>query len=164
MKHPALMSVVHAEELPSLAPDQFEVRTTNTLEKLFPSILNAVIAFGIATPVLAFYGPGLTWKLSVIVIFALYESYVFLMRKDRCFGMKIVDTYYKGPYSMRQHFIYNIFYTLSFSTTLLYIWYPLDLLVFNILCVQLPCVLITGMTLHGYLSGVTTVKIVLKGT
>ena len=160
--HRHKLPILHAEELPKLAPKEFAVLSTNALEKLFPSVLNAVIAFGLATPILVVYGPSLAWKVSVIVFFALYESYVFLVRKDRCFGMKIMDTYWKKHYSLAQHLVYNILYTASFATLFVYVWFPLDMFFINVFLVQLPCVLFTETTLHGYLSGMTTVKIVPK--
>ena len=150
------------EQLPPIDGAKYEVKNTNAIEKLIPSILNAIIAFGLSTPFLILFGPTLFWRISVIIIFGLYESYVFTFQKDRCFGMKIMDTYWRKHYTYRQHFLYNIFYVLSFATVLIYIWFPFDLLIFNLLCIQLPMVLITGTTLHGYLSGMHTVKIVLK--
>ncbi len=72
------------------------------------------------------------------------------------------NLYWRKHYTFRQHIKFNIFYTLSFSTIMLYVWFPLDLLILNLLLIQLPMSLITGTTLHGYLSGMETVKIVPK--
>ena len=156
------LPIVHAEELPKLAPREFNILPTNALEKLFPSILNATIAFGLATPVLVYFGPGSTWKLTVIGVFAAYESYVFLARKDRCFGMKIADTYWERQYPLSQHVLYNLLYTASFATLFVHIFFPLDIFLINILLLQLPFVLLTGTTVHGYASGMRTVKITPK--
>lgn len=49
--------------------------------------------------------------------------------------------------------LYTFLYSLSFSTIVIWIFYPFDLLLFNLLFIQLPTVLLTGTTLHGYLSG-----------
>ncbi len=155
--------ILHIEQLVHLEADKFRIVPTNVFEKVIPSFINAVIAFGLATPALIIFGPGLVWKILVIVIFGLYESFVFLFFKDRCLGMKIMDTYWASKYSFKQHLVYNIFYTLSFATFLIYIWFPLDLLLFNLLAIQLPSVLMEGTTLHGYLGGMRTVKIVMKG-
>ncbi len=162
MAHHRRLPIVHAEELPKLAPREFVVLPTNALEKLFPSIWNAVIAFGLATPALLLWGPGLAWKILIVALFALYESYVFLARKDRCFGMKVMDTYWARRYTLRHHIVYNVLYTASFATLFLRVWFPLDMFLVNIFLIQLPCVLLTGTTLHGYISGMTTVKIVPK--
>jgi hypothetical protein len=162
MNHTHRLPIVHAEELPKLAPREFSVLPTSALEKLFPSLLNAVIAFGLATPALLLWGPDFRWKISVIALFALYESYVFLARKDRCFGMKVMDTYWGKRYTVWHHIVYNTLYTASFATLFLQVWFPLDIFLINIFLIQFPFVLLTGTTLHGYLSGMTTVKIVPK--
>jgi hypothetical protein len=159
MHHP---HVIHIDELVSLEKDKYAIRTTTALEKVIPSLINAIFAFGVATPALIAWGPTLSWKFTVIIVFGLYEACMFLLFKDRCFGMKIMDTYHKHHFNARQHVLYNILYTLSFSTTLIYVWFPCDLLLFNIFCIQLPCVLLTGTTLHGYVSGIETVAIVAK--
>jgi hypothetical protein len=153
---------LHADEIVALAPERFVTRPTNALEKAVPSLLNAIIAFGIATPTLIYFGPTLEWKIAVVVAFALYESFVFFHEKDRCFGMKIMDTYWRARYETKRHVLYNLLYTLSFATLLVFVWFPLDLLLINIFLIQLPCVVLTGTTLHGWLSGMETVKVVEK--
>ncbi len=151
---------IEVEQLPKLDGVKYKLVTTNPFEKVGASILNSVIAFGLSVPVLLFFGPGIEWRISVIILFGLYESFIFIFYKDRCFGMKIMDTYWRKKYSLRQHIMFNIFYTISFSTMLIYVWFPLDLLLINILFIQLPMSLITGTTLHGYFSNMETVKIV----
>lgn len=154
--------ILHIEQLPTLDGVKYEERTTGPLEKFGASFFNTIIALGLSVPFLIILGPGLYWRISVVVIFGLYESFIFLYQKDRCFGMKIMDTYWRKHYTFRQHVMFNIFYTLSFSTVMIYIWFPLDLLILNLLLVQLPMSLMTGTTLHGYLSKMETVKIVPK--
>ncbi len=154
--------ILHIEQLPTLDGVKYEEKTTGPLEKFVASFFNAIIALGLSVPFLIIWGPSLYWRISVIIIFGLYESFIFLYQKDRCFGMKIMDTYWRKHYTFRQHIKFNIFYTLSFSTIMLYVWFPLDLLILNLLLIQLPMSLITGTTLHGYLSGMETVKIVPK--
>lgn len=121
-----------------------------------------IIALGLSVPFLIVLGPTIYWKISVIILFGLYESFIFIFQRDRCFGMKIMDTYWRKHYTFRQHLMFNIFYTISFSTVLIHIWFPLDLLIINIIFIQLPMTLLTGTTLHGYLSKMETVKIVPK--
>jgi hypothetical protein len=155
-----LKKVLRVDQLPELSGVEYKAVTTNIFEKAIPSLLNAIIAFGIATPFLLIFGSGLFWKVSVIVIFGLYEGFMYVSQRDRCFGMKIMDTYWRHKYSNKQHLIYNIFYMLSFATILIHVWFPLDLLIINIFFIQLPMVLIKGNTLHGYLGGMHTVKVV----
>ncbi len=155
-----MRQAIKVEQLPELDGVKYKLVTTNPFEKVGASILNAVIAFGLSVPFLLILGPGLWWRISVIILFGLYESFIFIFYKDRCFGMKVMDTYWRKKYTFKQHIMFNIFYTLSFSTMLIYIWFPLDLLLINILLIQLPMTQLTGTTLHGYFSNMETVKIV----
>ncbi|MFM2414914.1 MAG: hypothetical protein RI911_607 [Candidatus Parcubacteria bacterium] len=150
------------EEVPKDILQHYTIHATTPFEKIAASGINAVFAFGLATPFLMLWGPTLAWKWSVIGLFALYEIFVFFVFKDRCFGMHVMGTYYMRRFKKREHVLYNILYTLSFSTCLVHIFFPFDLLLFNILFVQLPFVLITGTTLHGYISNIETVKLVRK--
>jgi hypothetical protein len=156
------MKKIHVDQLPQIDSFQYEAKTTNPFEKFGASFLNAIIAFGLSVPFLILWGPSLYWRISVIILFGFYESFIFIYQQDRCFGMKVMDTYWRSHYTFRQHLMFNIFYTLSFATILIYIWFPLDLLLINLIFIQLPMSLLTGTTLHGYLSGMNTVKIVHK--
>ena len=153
---------IKIEQLPKLDGVKYKEVITGPLEKVGASFFNVIISLGLSVPFLLLWGPGLPWKISVIILFGLYESFIFLKQKDRCFGMKIMDTYWEKKYTFKQHLLYNILYTLSFSTVLIHIWFPLDLLLINIFLVQLPTVLLTGTTLHGYISKMETVKIIPK--
>lgn len=154
--------IFSANDIPVELMGHFHVRRTTVMEKAIPSLINAVLAFGIATPLLLIYGSGLAWRWSVVVIFALYEFAMVSLFKDRCLGMKIMDTYWEKDYSLWQHLRYNVLYTLSFATLLISLWVPFDLLFVNLIFVQLPMVLITGTTLHGYVGGMETVRIIKK--
>jgi hypothetical protein len=67
--------------------------------------------------------------------------------------MIILGIKWKEEYSLKQQLIYVFLYSLSFSTIVIWIFFPFDLLLFNLLFIQLPTVLLTGTTLHGFLSG-----------
>ncbi len=151
---------IHIDELLPHEREHYRIRPTTALEKVSASAINAVFAFGLATPFLIAWGPTLAWKLSVVGLFALYELFVFLVYKDRCFGMQILNMYHKYRFRKRDHILYSALYAVSFSTCLIYVWFPLDLLLINIFFVQLPCVLMTGTTLHGWLSGIESVRLV----
>ena len=86
------------------------------------------------------------------------EFSFFVLARDRDLGMRAVGSRWMGEYSVRRHLIYVFLYTISFSTVLFYIWAPFDLLMINLVCVQLPAVLVTGTTFHGYLTGLQTGK------
>lgn len=155
-----MRKVIHVDDLLPHEREHFIIRPTTALEKVTASAINAVFAFGCATPFLIAWGPTLSWKISVVVIFALYEALVFSLYKDRCFGMQILNMYHKYRFNKHDHILYCIFYALSFSSCLIYIWFPFDLLLVNIFFVQLPVVLMTGTTLHGWLSGIESVRLV----
>jgi hypothetical protein len=67
--------------------------------------------------------------------------------------MIILGIYWKEDYPKKNQIIYAFLYTLSFSTIVIWVFFPFDLLLVNLFLVQLPFVLITGTTAHGYLSG-----------
>ncbi len=71
----------------------------------------------------------------------------------KCVGMMLFKAHYEIQVPVWRKILYVILYTVSFSTLLLHIWFPFDILLINILAIQLPCVLLTGTTLHGFLSG-----------
>lgn len=134
------------------------MKRTSAPEKLAASVINAGLAFILSAPFYLLWGFGFAWKLSAIVSFFVIEFLFFLLGDDRDFGMRIVGSRWKGKYSIPRHLIYNFLYTLSFATLFFHVWFPFDVFFFNLLCLQLPTVLITGTTLHGYLSGLETVK------
>jgi len=130
------------------------VKPTSILYKLFPSITNALFTFILSLPFLLIYGNSTRWKIIWIGIFFLYNC-IFEFVYNRCLGMILFKTYYENQRTTFQKLLYISLYTISFSTLLFYIWFPFDLLIFNIIGIQLPFVLTTGNTFHGFLSGKT---------
>ena len=73
--------------------------------------------------------------------------------------MMILNIHWKEKYPLKNQLIHSVLYTASFSTLLFWVWFPLDLFLINMLLLQLPTILLTGTTFHGYLSGnMVTVK------
>ena len=134
------------------------MRNTTIVEKFGASVINAITAFLLSIPFYVSFGISLKWKWSVIAAFFFVELLFFIFGRNLDLGMRLVGTTWHYNYSFKQHFIYNILYTLSFATVLVYIWFPFDLLMINLLCIQLPCILVTGTTLHGFLSGMESAK------
>ncbi len=128
------------------------MKNTNAIYKLLTSVINVLVTFILAIPFFLIYGVNIKWKISWIAIFFLYNIF-FEFIYGRCLGMILFKTYYESRKSPLRIFLYVALYTVSFSTLLFYIWFPFDLLLFNLLVLQLPCVLLTGATLHGLLSG-----------
>lgn len=129
------------------------METTSVLQKLIPSVINVLIVFLLASPFLSMKLPLAKKRLILIGLFLLYNLFFLIFFESRDIGMMIVGTYWKENYPIISQLIYAILYTGSFATLVYWIWYPFDLFIFNMLCLQLPCVLLTGTTLHGYLSG-----------
>lgn len=130
-----------------------QYRVTTAVEKLLNSVINTIVALIVSAPVLLFDLSVLQLKLILIIVFFLENLEAILFHKYRLPGMWAMGTYWKEPYSISQKLIHAVLYSASFSTLVFWVWVPGDLLLFNLLCVQLPCVLITGTTLHGLLAG-----------
>lgn len=124
---------------------------TTAFRYLFVSIINSAITGIFSLPFLFIYGAELEWKLTWVSIFLLYTLVTELVF-NRCLGMVVLRRHYQKSRSVVQKIIYSVLYTASFSTLLFYLWFPFDLLLINLLLVQLPTVLVTGNTLHGFLS------------
>ena len=60
--------------------------------------------------------------------------------------------YWKKDYPIRQKLLHAVLYTLSFSTLLFWVFFPLDLFFVNMFF-QFLMVRFTQTTIHGYLSG-----------
>ena len=129
------------------------METTSVLQKLIPSIINVSIVFLLASPFLFMKLPLAKKRLILIGLFLLYNLFFLIFFDSRDIGMMIVKTYWKDSYPIINQLIYAILYTGSFATLVCWIRYPFDLFIFNMLCLQLPCILLTGTTLHGHLSG-----------
>lgn len=134
------------------------MRHTNIWEKFTASAINLLVVLFLSLPFYSLWGFNYEWQISVVIIFFIVESFFFIFGHDIDLGMRIVGSKWKGRYSLRRHFVYTFLYTLSFATLFIHIWFPFDLFIINMLCIQLPTVLLTGTTFHGYLSGLETVK------
>jgi hypothetical protein len=130
-----------------------ETKNTNAMQKLAVSIINTSIVALASLPFYLIFEFTTAYKITLVLLFFFYNL-IFVFTKDhRCIGMKILTIYWKEKYSTKKLLIYTLLYTLSFSTIVIWILFPFDLLIFNLIAIQLPCVLKTGTTLHGYLSG-----------
>lgn len=129
------------------------MQPTNVIYKLLPSLINVALTFALSLPLALLFHFGLTWKLGWILIFFLYNFVSELSFKKRDPGMLLIGTDYERQRSPSQKVIYVALYTVSFSTLLFHVFFIPDLLLANLLLLQLPCILLTGNTVHGYLSG-----------
>jgi hypothetical protein len=130
-----------------------QTKNTNPIDKLSVSIINTFFVVLLSLPFYFIYGFSTSYKLILVLIFFLYNLTFVFLKKNRCLGMILLNIQWKKEYPIKNQLIYILLYTLSFSTIVIWIFFPFDLLLFNLLLIQLPCVLKTGTTLHGYLSG-----------
>lgn len=131
---------------------------TTIPQKLLASISNALLALIITTPFGIYYSFDIKWKLITIIIFLVYELSLLVTKSRRDIGMLLVSSHWKMPFTNSQYIIYNILYTLSFATLFFHIIFPGDLLLLNLLFIQIPYIIYTKSTLHGYLSGMATIS------
>ncbi|RJQ29131.1 hypothetical protein C4565_02605 [Candidatus Parcubacteria bacterium] len=134
-----------------------KVKTT-IFEKLFSSVINGGIALIVSTPFFMYWGFSLYWKWSVVLSFFLYELVCYATSGHRDIGMMVVNSHWHNSPSFFRYLVYNIFYTLSFATIFIYLSVPLDLLLFNLIVIQLPSIIFTGTTFHGFLARLETIK------
>jgi hypothetical protein len=130
-----------------------EKKNTNALQKFSVSVINVFFVLLLSIPAYLVWGFGLEYKLVLVAIFWLYNLFFVVITKNRCLGMIILNIYWREEYPLKNQIIYAFLYTLSFSTAVIWIFFPFDLLLVNLLLVQLPFVLKTGTTAHGYFSG-----------
>jgi len=126
-------------------------RITYWHEKLLASVINVIFVVIVFIPLNFLL--DVNWKLLLISIFFGYNLFFLSFNQNRCPGMIILKTYWKKDYSFFNHFLFIILYTLSFSTLLFYIYFPLDLFLANMLFLQLPAMILRKTTFHGWLSG-----------
>jgi hypothetical protein len=116
---------------------------SSTSQKVAASTVNCVIVFTASVPFYLMFSVD-AWRAATVILFF---SYNMIFRK-RCIGMMLVGTYSEKPASP----VYAALYTLSFSTVLWYWIFPLDLALAYGFTVQAPCVMLTGNTLHGWIT------------
>lgn len=130
---------------------------TTVLEKAAPSLINALVVIYLALPLYVVWGVTWYWKLATVLLFFLYNLYFFIFHNNRCLGMMLINTNWEENYPKRRWLLHGILYTLSFSTLFVWIVFPFDLFMLNILC-QWLCIQRTGTTIHGFLSGMYSVR------
>lgn len=89
------------------------------------------------------------WRATTLILFGVGT---FLSRR-RCLGCLVV-----GTRMNKEGTLYCALYFLGFSTTLLWVWMPGDLLAVNLSC-QALCLRLTGNTVHGWLTGTHSVRV-----
>lgn len=129
------------------------MRKTNILEKAFPSIINVVVVFLVSQLFLPFTADLIGDKWTFISVFFIYNIVFLFLEDGRDLGMFVFDTRWAKQYSTANKIVYAVLATASFSTLLFKVWFTLDLFLINMILLQLPAVIKTGTTFHGWLAG-----------
>lgn len=129
-------------------PDQ-----TNAFWKLMNSVVNVAFVLVISLPFLFLLGFTLRYRIILALLFLAYQLIVALSPKHIDLGDLVTGSRWIEKYPLKNHVIFTFLYSLSFSTFVVWVFFPFDLLIFNLLLIQLPFVLKTGYTPHAYLSG-----------
>lgn len=129
------------------------MRKTNAWEKLFVSIINTIFVVIVSLPAFISFGWSPQYRISLAGIFLAYQLVILLFPSRRSIGAIITKTSWNKEYPLVNHIIYAVLYSFSFSTLLIWVIFPFDLLLINLLLIQYPMIRRTGYTLHGYLSG-----------
>jgi hypothetical protein len=128
------------------------MKDTNAIDKLLVSAINTIIVIFFTLPFI-FLKTNVDIRYIFLIIFFLYQIIIICTKSRRSIGMRVLKIYWNKDYTLVNHITFAVLYTLSFSTTIIWIAIPFDLLILNLLFIQLPFVCFTGYTLHGFLSG-----------
>lgn len=134
------------------------MKVTSILQKLFASIINVGLILIVSSFLIFLIGFNIKWKIVTIILFLIYELVFLFTKSKRDVGMMIIGSSWQILPSNAQYVLYNLLYTLSFSTLLFHIKFLGDLLLINLLFIQLPFVIFTKTTFHGYLANMKTIK------
>ena len=124
-------------------------KKTSLLDKLLVSIINLLV---VLIPTAPFFWIG-GWRWVLVGTFLIYQLIIALTKTGQSIGMRLLKIKWNKKYPLNNRLIFAILYTASFATIAIWVFFPFDLLLFNLICIQLPTVLITGSTLHAYLAG-----------
>ena len=127
----------------------YNMRNTTALEKLTVSVINFSPCLLLAT----LLSQTVDWRITLVASFLLYQLIIVATPSKHSLGMRLLRIKWAKEYSTRNHVIFAFLYSLSFATIVVWVVFPFDILLVNLLLVQLPMVLRTGCTVHGYFSG-----------
>jgi hypothetical protein len=129
------------------------MKNTNAWQKLLVSVINTALVLVLSIPFLIAWGFTTEYRVILVLIFLSYQLIVLVLPKRRTLGAVLTGSVWNKKYPLINHIIYAFLYSLSFSTLVVWVFFPFDLLIANLLLIQWPIVHKTGYTLHGYLSG-----------
>lgn len=129
------------------------MRPSYIWEKIGASLINMGIVGIFFIPFHLLIADLLVKKVIFVLLFFIYITIFLCFNHNRCVGMMIMQMYYGGEFRFCAHLLYNVFYTMSFATCIFWVWIPGDLFMINMIFLQIPFIMFTGTTFHGYISG-----------
>lgn len=126
---------------------------TSAWEKLIISLINTLPVVIVSLPFLVIWGFSIEYRIVLSVIFLIQQIIIIFMPGRRSLGMMLTNVSWNKEYKTWNHVAYALLYSLSFSTIIIWVVFPFDVMLMNLILIQLPLVHFTGYTLHGYLSG-----------
>lgn len=124
---------------------------TTPLEKLLASAVNAVFVILISLPIGVWSDFSVVWSITAVLMFFVMQIADTHRRIGfRCLGMRVTGSRWERTYRRGQKVLYSFLYTLSFATLFVHVYAPFDVFLANMLLLQLPTVLLTGTTFHGW--------------
>ncbi len=126
---------------------------TSAFQKLTNSLINTAFVFFMSLPLLLAFGFDLRYKVLTVGMFLVYQLMAAMLPAHRDLGDLFTGSSWVRDYPIKNRLLFAVLYTLSFSTIFIWLLFPFDVLLLNLLFVQLPMVHKTGYTLHGFLSG-----------
>jgi len=139
--------------------EKINMKTTSIFEKISASIINIVITFIIYLPFHYLINTVFYKKITLVIIFFLYNLIFLIFNKNKCLWMMIMKTKYEKNYPLKNKLLYIIFYTLSFASLFFSIYFPFDLFLANMIFLQLPIIITKKTTFHWYISwNIKTIK------
>lgn len=126
---------------------------TNAFWKLANSTVNVLFVLLMSLPFSFLMGFTTEYRIILVLLFLVYQLIVAISPKHISLGALATRTSWIKEYPLKNHIIFAFLYTLSLSTFVVWVRFPFDLLLVNLLLIQLPFIAKTGYTLHGYLSG-----------
>lgn len=123
------------------------------MDKLGASIIDVAIILVIAVPFIGLFEKNTTWKFFAVGLCFIYTVVFLFLNDNRCVGMLVVGTQWERQYPIWRFLIWTVLYAASFATLLWWVWFPFDLLLINMLVLQLPFILLTKTTFHGFVAG-----------
>ena len=135
------------------------MRVSSPFEKLLSTIINIIFVSVFVVPILSVLDISLFFKkITFLLAFFLYKLVLIFFNENRSVGMILIGLSWMKKYPLHIQILHAFLYTLSLSTLFFSIFFPFDLLLFNLIFLQATTDLLTKTTFHGFLAGMKTMK------